>query len=864
MKRSLMMRIKTNKPLRIAFGAVLLGILLIGLAFGSQPAQAQSPLHPTFPFLDKDGLNVLESGAPVSTMQTCGQCHDTVFIESHSFHAQVGLDEMTDAGETASQRPWDTSPGLFGRWNPITYGADLTTTEWLQQLGARHVGGGPATEAGIEMNCFLCHLTEPNNQARIEMIQAGEFAWANTATLLGTGIVEQSGSEWVWNSQAFTADGELSPAFVTIQDPSNENCGQCHGLVHTDTEPFSLGPCGAEAWSTLTTGQVISDQRITDSGLNLADKDTLTRSWDIHAERLVSCTDCHFSLNNPVYSQGNGEDSLDNLQFDPRRIEIGEYLKQPVHQFARGQSAQVTVSPELKDTMRRCEGCHDPAANHDWLPYQERHMEALNCESCHIPQLYAPAVEQVDWTVVSLAGTANTTCRGTQSGTGTATDLVTGYTPVLMQRQNLDGDVKLTPYNLVASWFWVYGEPGQPVSQEDLASVWLDSGAYAADVVAEFDKNGDGELDQTELTLDTSEKEAFIAARIEALGLANPRILAEVQPYSINHNVSAGDWAIQDCETCHDEDSRITQPIKLADHVPGGVMPEFVKDSNTLNHGEMAVGEDGALYFYPFPAEEGLYVFGHDNVSWVDWFGAIFFGLVFMGVVGHGGLRVWAAKKNGLQHPKTKRVYMYTFYERLWHWLQTIAILILIFTGLVIHKPEMFGMFSFRGVVQVHNILAFLLVANAALALFYNLVSGDIKRFIPQPQGFFNQAIEQVIFYTKGIFTDEEHPFEKTREKRLNPLQKITYFGILNVLLPLQVITGLLMWGVQRWPKIANALGGLPFLAPFHTLIAWLFASFIVAHVYLTTTGHTPMAGIKSMITGWDDVEVHTKPAEDI
>ena len=91
----------------------------------------------------------------------------------------------------------------------------------------------------------------------------------------------------------------------------------------------------------------------------------------------------------------------------------------------------------------------------------------------------------------------------------------------------------------------------------------------------------------------------------------------------------------------------------------------------------------------------------------------------------------------------------------------------------------------------------------------------------------------------------------------------MTYFGILNVLLPLQTITGILMWGVQRWPQIAGQLGGLPFLAPFHTLVAWSFVAFIIAHVYLTTTGHTPMAGIKSMVVGWDEVEVHSsEPAE--
>ena len=151
-----------------------------------------------------------------------------------------------------------------------------------------------------------------------------------------------------------------------------------------------------------------------------------------------------------------------------------------------------------------------------------------------------------------------------------------------------------------------------------------------------------------------------------------------------------------------------------------------------------------------------------------------------------------------------------------------------------------------------------------SLALFHHLASGEIKQYIPQPRGFFGQAVEQSLYYIRGIFKGEEHPFEKSREKKLNPLQQVTYFGLLNVLLPLQIITGALMWGAQRWPEIANALGGLPFLGPFHTLVAWMLIAFIVMHVYLTTTaGHTPQAGIKSMIMGWDDVETHTSDTED-
>ena len=145
-----------------------------------------------------------------------------------------------------------------------------------------------------------------------------------------------------------------------------------------------------------------------------------------------------------------------------------------------------------------------------------------------------------------------------------------------------------------------------------------------------------------------------------------------------------------------------------------------------------------------------------------------------------------------------------------------------------------------------------------ALALFYTLASGTIKRFFPDPDNFFGRVFEQAMFYSRGIFAGEGHPLEKTRHNRLNPLQQLTYLAILNILLPAQVITGVLIWGMQEWPQLAAALGGLPVLAPIHTFLAWAFCAFIVMHVYLTTAaGETPAAGIKSMVTGWEDVEVH-------
>ena len=855
-------------------GAALLILALVLVARGAyanqlaKGSEQASPLHPTFALLDKDGAKVQQSGQPLSTMQTCGQCHDTAYILSHSFHADLGASEQISAGGVTGGQPWDTSPGLYGKWNPLTYRylspegdskTDLDAAAWVIFNAQRLPGGGPAGASGVEMNCLLCHYSAPNNEQRIAAIQSGQGEWASTATLDGTGIVNPASEGYTWNPAAFSPEGELLPAFVTIQDPTNDNCAQCHGLVHTDPEQaLTLTGCSLENWQTATTGQVISGQRISLSGMNLSGKADLSRSWDIHAERGLKCTDCHYSLNNPAYYQSSSEDRPAHLQYDPRRLELGEYLQKPDHNLARGQSAQVNIAADLKGSMRRCESCHDASAHSDWLPYVDRHMEEVACETCHIPNLYAPAVQSYDWTVLQPDGQPLSQCRGVEGQTGTLSDLVTGFQPVLMQRRNVDGDTLLAPYNLVSAWYWVYDSPEgpRPVRLEDLQAAWLVDGAYAPEALQALDADADGQLSTAELRLDTPEKQAVIARRLEAQELKNPRIEGQVQPYSINHNVTRGEWAVNDCQACHSDDSLLAAPFKLADYLPGGVTPEFVKDTNLTGTSGLAV-QDGALVYTPDPGENGLYVFGHSRVSWVDWLGALFFIGALLGVAGHAGFRFYSAARQPRSQPKIKRVYMYAVYERFWHWLQTFTIVLLIFTGLIIHRPDIFGFLSFRYMVTLHNVLAAILVINAFLSLFYHLASGEIKQFIPRPYGFFDQAIVQAKFYLQGIFKGEKHPFEKTPDKKMNPLQQATYFGILNVLLPLQILTGVLMWGVQQYPGLARMMGGLPGLAPFHTLVAWTFAAFIVGHVYLTTTGHKPLAGIKAMMNGWEDVEMY-------
>ncbi len=882
--------------------AVLAGAAALAGAHAAAPAAppARGGLHPDFALLDADGANVLASGRALSTMKTCGQCHDTGFIASHAFHSDLGLRSFA-----ASKKTWNASPGPFGHWDPLRYRfltqagderLDLSTAGWLMANGERVVGGGPATtsrsgqpltalepsaddpqtsllnsagqrvawnwsESGtIEMDCFVCHVERPNLAARTAAIRAGRFGDAGTATLAGSNIVEAGAKGWSWNRSAFTADGLVDSKQLRIQAPTNANCAACHGKVHSsDAGPLLLDAGNLDIARTATTGQVVAAQRINASGVNLAGKSALSRSWDVHAERQLQCTDCHYALNNPAHLGVVKGTSPAHLRYDPRALDISQYLQRPDHDFARGQSAQSSLAPELKGTMRRCENCHDAMTSHaNWLPYVETHMAALACESCHIPKMFAPAIQSYDWTVLTAGGAPVRSWRGVNGAPDDVRSLVTGFEPVLMKRTNVDGASLLAPYNLITTFYWVYddakGNP-RPVRLADLRAAFLEGGKYAAEIAAAFDANRDGVIAPAELRIDSARKEAAVKARLTGLGLQHVRMEGQVRPFSINHGVARGEFALNGCQACHAGGSRVTQGMLLAGFAP--VVPAFDTANNVSASGEMVRRDDGSLYYRPAPARDALYVFGATRVGWVDAIGVLAFVGTLAAVAGHGMLRWLAFRKRPAGPVATQRVRMYDAYRRFWHWLQATSIVVLLLTGLVIHRPDVFAAIPFRAVVTLHNVVAAILAINAALSLFFHLATERMREYLPRPYGFIDDAMLQARYYVSGIFKGAPHPFEKRPDERMNPIQKLTYFAILNVLLPLQIATGAAMWGAQQWPGGAAALGGLPLLAPLHSLLAWLFACFVVAHVYLTTTGATPLEAIRAMVTGYEEVEVH-------
>ena len=69
------------------------------------------------------------------------------------------------------------------------------------------------------------------------------------------------------------------------------------------------------------------------------------------------------------------------------------------------------------------------------------------------------------------------------------------------------------------------------------------------------------------------------------------------------------------------------------------------------------------------------------------------------------------------------------------------------------------------------------------------------------------------------------------------------------------MITGFLYWGYNSWAEWGIPGLNLAVVAWIHMAGAFAIFTFIIVHVYMTTTGHSLLAHIKAMITGWEDVD---------
>lgn len=94
-----------------------------------------------------------------------------------------------------------------------------------------------------------------------------------------------------------------------------------------------------------------------------------------------------------------------------------------------------------------------------------------------------------------------------------------------------------------------------------------------------------------------------------------------------------------------------------------------------------------------------------------------------------------------------------------------------------------------------------------------------------------------------------------------NTLQKISYFAVIFLLLPLMILTGLGMSpGMDAtWPWLVDVFGGRQSARSIHFIVALLLVGFIVVHLAMVVLAG-PINEVRSMITGWYRVPQAKEP----
>ena len=607
-------------------------------------------------------------------------------------------------------------------------------------------------------------------------------------------------------------------------------------------EAFELPPEGGRSWSlTQGEGAIVSPQRMSASFLNLEGKEGASGPWDVHAAKLLECVDCHHARNDPRRTDLK-QTALPSLKNDPRRPSTGEFLVRPDHTLARAE----------------CRSCHAPLAAHGFLPYRARHMQVLGCSACHVPGPMGPALEMIDATAVTAAGTPVLVYRNVERRPLAALEplnaaLVRPLRPLFVLRTEADGARRLAPVNVVSRWRWVAGPDRAEVPFATVARAWREGDGWAPAVLAALDADRDGALAPAEVRLDTPAEVEVLAARLRALGVADPAIDGVMEPHPLAHGVVGRDRALRDCGACHGEESRLGGTYTIASWLPGGVPPRPPAAGGVELAGTLARAGAGLVLRREPGAIPGLHVLGRSRQASLDTFGLLVFALVLGGVLVHGAARLVARRRAPAPPPGApgREVYAFGRYERLWHWTMAASGLGLIVTGLVIRSGAGAGL---AATVAIHDVLGVVLLVNASLSLFWHVTTAAIRSFLPEPRGLLGRIVEHLEYQTRGIFRGRPHPGPPEGQK-LNPLQQLTYLALLNLLFPLQIGTGVLIWAVGHWPSVAAAVGGLSVVAPLHALGSWLFLSFFTLHVYLVTTGRTVGEHLRAMVTGYQRVD---------
>jgi Ni/Fe-hydrogenase b-type cytochrome subunit len=203
-------------------------------------------------------------------------------------------------------------------------------------------------------------------------------------------------------------------------------------------------------------------------------------------------------------------------------------------------------------------------------------------------------------------------------------------------------------------------------------------------------------------------------------------------------------------------------------------------------------------------------------------------------------------------------VYEHPYIVRLCHWVNTVALFVMVGSGLqifrafpsfgakipqrdLLHWPKAFAIGGWLGgALQWHLTFMWIYMGTGALYLGYQIFSGNYRQVL-----FTRRDISGVLPMVKHYFFFGEKP---PAREAYNPLQKQAYTMAI-VLGVLSVLTGFAVWKPIQFSWLAWMMGGFHYARIWHFAVMWAILFFVLGHLVMVILHG--WNNFLSMLTGW-------------
>lgn len=500
----------------------------------------------------------------------------------------------------------------------------------------------------------------------------------------------------------------------------------------------------------------------------------------VHGKGGVGCVSCH-----------EGITPITRHKRVPHRIGIvpkcGECHQEVYRQYRKSLHAQVSQklcyachNPHYSISFRRMTGaqrkriclkCHNATETHRWLPQKSIHFKYLECTSCH------------------------------------ALNAQIGMILFIVDKDRSLGHNVLT-FDQIASL--------GPVVKKALAKI-----------------------------LDRNEKGAVSAAEIDAFmrvlrmsGIPGAGLDVRILVLRPTHDFTSKGEQARDCSLCHSEQAKFYSIVRLEVPEKDGGFRMLPADRQIL-----ARREQGRLMpdFYLLgeskirkqDIEELATVVKRIGFKWLDLIG-IFIVLVSVGcVLFHASLMFLTRglrrrpERYEAKAPRPVPV-------NVWHWVHGLCVILLVLTGIQLRLPNVLPIFAtFLNAVNLHNLSAAIVICDYLFWISYRLVRRQATdSFLMSPRDFLKDIGVMLNYYGHLIFIGERYPRTSLGDTTFDPVERLFFFTIMFIFVPLQILTGILLYDINTTMPVMRALGGLRLVDAVHLVCAYLIVASMIVHVY--------------------------------